>query len=131
MIALHFKKISKSVKAEIRQYLRCKESRVFHSHDRKLLFSHTYSKSNNQSITAHFSASDTILPDSVATELLLQEFSRNFSYSPPASVGNKTTAPTSTGLQLNCTQEMIIHALSNCSNTNSNPDGIYFFYKDN
>ena len=119
-----FKKISKSVKAVIRPYRRSKESRIIHNHDRKLFFSYIYSKSSNQSRTVHFCANDAILPDSVAAELLLQEFYRNFSYSPPPSVGNETTTQASTGRQLNCTLDMIIHALSNYSNTNSSPDGI-------
>ena len=126
-----FKQISHEVRSAIRQHHRNQEQRLIYNSNRKPFFHYIYSKCGKRCSTITLSRNDVSIPDRESAEAFQQEFANNFN----VVCGQKSTSHSSsikcvTALSdmtlFNSNEHLVSHAISQCSNSNSSPDGISF-----
>ena len=108
-----------------------KNSASFTTAIANLFFHYIYSKCGKRCSTITLSRNDVPIPDRESAEAFQQEFANNFN----VVCGQKSTSHSSsikcvTALSdltlFNSNEHLVSHAISQCSNSNSSPDGISF-----
>ena len=121
-----YKVAHRVVKAAIRQFRYSQEDCIVYYNNRQMFYSYVRNKLDGASHTIELEAVGGCVSGKEATDMLLDEFSKNSS-NPSANVCQAVDLlSTNTSLWLNSTELAVAEALAACRNSSSSPNGIFF-----
>ena len=121
-----YKAVHCVVKAAIRQFRRSQEDRIVYFNNRQMFYSYIRNKLGSASHTIELEIVGGCMSDKEAADMLLDEFSKNFSIASANVCQAVDLLSTNTSLWLSSTELAVVEALATCSNSSSSPDGISF-----
>ena len=120
-----YKAAHRVVKADIRQFKRSQEDRIVYSKNKQIFYAYVRNKLGSASHTIELETAGDYASGKEVTDMLLDEFAKNFSNASANVCQAVDLLSTNTSFWLNSTELAVAEALTACSHSPSSPDGIF------